>query len=59
MFKPLSLIDLGQIEDDELAKNGTADLLEMLLKRSGGRIFINDFHALHIEVERRSTAQKS
>jgi hypothetical protein len=34
MFKPLSLIDLGQIEDDELAKNGTADPLEMLLKRS-------------------------
>jgi predicted transposase YdaD len=41
MFKPLSLIDLGQIEDDELAKNGTADLLEMLLKRSRERTFLN------------------
>jgi predicted transposase/invertase (TIGR01784 family) len=40
MFKPLSLVDLGQIEDDELAKNGTADLLEMLLKQSRARTFL-------------------
>jgi predicted transposase YdaD len=40
MFKPLSLADLGQIEDDELAKNGTADLLEMLLKRSRAKTFL-------------------
>ncbi len=32
MFKPLPLIDLGQIEEEELAKHGTADLLELLLK---------------------------
>jgi predicted transposase YdaD len=41
MFKPLSLIDLGQIEEDELASHGTADLLEMLLKQSRNRTFLN------------------
>jgi hypothetical protein len=41
MFRPLSLVDLGQIEDDELAKNGTEDLLEMLLKQNRERAFLN------------------
>lgn len=41
MFKPLSLIDLGQMEEEELAKHGTADLLEMLLKQSQKRTYLN------------------
>jgi predicted transposase/invertase (TIGR01784 family) len=41
MFKPLSLIDLGQMEEEELAKHGTADLLEMLLKQSQRRTYLN------------------
>lgn len=41
MFKPLSLIDLGQMEEEELAKHGTADLLEMLLKQSKRRTYLN------------------
>jgi predicted transposase/invertase (TIGR01784 family) len=41
MFKPLSLIDLGQMEEEELAKHGTADLLEMLLKQSRERTYFN------------------
>jgi hypothetical protein len=39
MFKPLSLIDLGQIAEEALAKHGTADLLEMLLKQSRERTY--------------------
>ena len=41
MFKPLSLIDLGQIQEDELASHGTEDLLEMLLKQRRERTFLN------------------
>jgi len=41
MFKPLDLIDLGQIEEEELVQHGTADLLEMLLKQSRTRTFLN------------------
>jgi predicted transposase/invertase (TIGR01784 family) len=41
MFKPLSLVDLGQMEEDELASHGTADLLEMLLKQSQKRTYFN------------------
>jgi predicted transposase/invertase (TIGR01784 family) len=41
MFKPLDLIDLGQMEEEALAKHGTADLLEMLLKQSRERTFLN------------------
>jgi len=40
LFKPLPLIDLGQIEEEELAQHGTADLLEMLLKQSQKRTFL-------------------
>jgi hypothetical protein len=41
MFKPLSLVDLGQTEDEELAKNSTANLLEMLLKQRKERKFLD------------------
>jgi predicted transposase YdaD len=41
MFKPLSLIDLGQMEEEALAKHGTADLLEMLLKQSRERTYFH------------------
>ena len=40
MFKPLALIDLGQIKEDELAAHGTADLVEMLLKQGRERTFL-------------------
>lgn len=39
MFKPLTLIDLGQLSEEELAKHGSADLLELLLKQSRERTF--------------------
>jgi len=41
MFKPLLLMDLGQIEEEELGNHGTADLLELLLKQSQERTFLN------------------
>ncbi len=41
MLKPLQLIDLGQMEEEELSQHGTADLLEMLLKQSRERTFLN------------------
>jgi predicted transposase/invertase (TIGR01784 family) len=41
MFKPLSLIDLGKMEEDVLAAHGTADLVEMLLKQGRERTFLN------------------
>ena len=39
MFKPLTLIDLGQLSEEELAQHGSADLLELLLKQSRKRTF--------------------
>jgi predicted transposase/invertase (TIGR01784 family) len=41
MFKPLSLVDLGQLSEEELKKHGTADLMELLLKQSRERTFLN------------------
>jgi hypothetical protein len=35
------MVDLGQIEEDKLASHGTADLLEMLLKKSRERTVLN------------------
>jgi recombination-promoting nuclease RpnB len=58
MFKPLSLIDLGQIEDDELAKNGTADLLEMLLMRSGGRMYLTSCIHYMLSMEEKHSAEE-
>ena len=40
LFKPLSLIDLGQIDDEALKTHGTADLMELLLKQSRERTFL-------------------
>ena len=41
MFKPLDLIDLGQLREEELLQHGTADLLELLLKQSHKRTFLS------------------
>ncbi len=40
MFKPIALIDLGQKSEEELAKHGSADMLELLLKQSSQRAFL-------------------
>ena len=40
MFKPLSLIDLGQLSEEELKRHGTADLMELLLKQGRERTFL-------------------
>jgi predicted transposase/invertase (TIGR01784 family) len=56
MFKPINLIDLGQIEEAALAQHGTADLLEMLLKRSRERTFFHwmqDYPEAIIKLEER------
>ena len=58
MFKPLSLIELGQIEDDELAKNGTKGLLKMLLMRSGGRIYLTSFIHYILSKEEKYSAEE-
>ena len=39
MFKPLALIDLGQLSEAELVQHGSADLLELLLKQSREHTF--------------------
>ena len=39
MFKPLKLIDLGQLSEAELVQHGSADLLELLLKQGRERTF--------------------
>lgn len=39
MFKPLALIDLGQLSEEELSKHGSADMLELLLKQGQKRTF--------------------
>ena len=41
LFKPLPLIDLGQMDEGELKQHGTADLMELLLKQSSARTFLN------------------
>jgi predicted transposase/invertase (TIGR01784 family) len=41
MFKPLQLIDLTAITQEELIKHGKADLLEVLLKQAVSRDFLN------------------
>ena len=41
MFKPLDLIDLGQLREEELLQHSTADLLELLLKQSHKRTFLS------------------
>lgn len=40
MFKPLPLIDLGQMSEDELKRHGTASLMELLLKQARYRTFL-------------------
>ena len=40
MFKPLPLIDLGQMSENELKKHGTAALMELLLKQARYRTFL-------------------
>ena len=40
MFKPLPLIDLGQMREDELKQHGTAALMELLLKQARYRTFL-------------------
>jgi predicted transposase/invertase (TIGR01784 family) len=40
MFQPLSLIDLGQLSEEELKKHGTADLMELLIKQSREKTFL-------------------
>ncbi|MHA7877658.1 MAG: Rpn family recombination-promoting nuclease/putative transposase, partial [Bacteroidota bacterium] len=40
MFKPLPLIDLGQMREEELKQHGTADLMELLLKQARYRTFL-------------------
>ena len=40
MFKPLPLIDLGQMSEDDLKKHGTASLMELLLKQARYRTFL-------------------
>jgi predicted transposase/invertase (TIGR01784 family) len=41
LFEPLPLIDLGQLSEAELKQHGTADLMELLLKQSQARTFLN------------------
>ncbi|MHA7878100.1 MAG: Rpn family recombination-promoting nuclease/putative transposase, partial [Bacteroidota bacterium] len=40
MFKPLPLIDLGQMREEELKQHGTAALMELLLKQARYRTFL-------------------
>jgi predicted transposase/invertase (TIGR01784 family) len=40
MFQPLSLIDLGQLSEEELKRHGTADLMELLIKQSREKTFL-------------------
>ena len=40
LFKPLSLIDLGQMSEAELQQHGTAALMELLLKQARNRTFL-------------------
>ncbi len=40
LFKPLALTDLGQMNEEELKRNGTADLMLLLLKQSRQRTFL-------------------
>jgi len=40
MFKPLPLIDLGQMSEKELKQHGTAALMELLLKQARYRTFL-------------------
>ena len=39
MFKPLKLIDLGWLSEEELLQHGSADFLELLLKQGRERTF--------------------
>ena len=40
MFKPLPIIDLGQMGEEELKQHGTAALMELLLKQARYRTFL-------------------
>ncbi len=46
-------MDLGQIEEEELGKHGTADLLELLLKQSQERTFLNWIQEYPEEMKKR------
>ena len=52
LFKPLSLIDLGQMSEAELQQHGTAALMELLLKQARYRTFLKwiKSHAEEIKI---------